>query len=566
MPEVDINSNLKISAGPGAGKTTYLINHIKRVVKESPKLKKARKVACITYTNAAANTILERLDLNSDSVEVSTIHSFLYSNILKPYWNLVPDELGIDIKNVDGHEEIPLTKGLIYQWKKKTNQSHYLEDDKKIIKALKNISWEFNDDELVLQPLKTYLGKIGKYWIKKESYIDYKKLYWERGQLAHEDVLYLSYKLLNENPSIIRFLKAKFPYLFIDEFQDTSPLQYEILKNISTAGVTTGVIGDWGQAIYEFRGANPKLFQEISMEKMEELTIETNYRSCSNIVSLLNNIRSDITQTDNSEVENGHIKILVGDYFEAIDNVDSLIENKPCVLTRRNKEANLVNNEYGQSDISEYSSADNINIDSNSQRRLAIQRSIKSIIHVNNGQFKDAINELEKVIGSSIENDLEKKKAVLRILKYLVSNYGVLAELSLTDFVNRIKELYPKKITGLASGKAQAFYNQYKVKDVLVEIERSEPNKIAQTIHQSKGLEYESVLLLLGSHKNSDEFNEKVELGFLMETDLKNNEEHRIRYVGISRAIKNIFINIPSLTDSTEEKLKKLNFSIKRIK
>jgi DNA helicase-2/ATP-dependent DNA helicase PcrA len=185
---------------------------------------------------------------------------------------------------------------------------------------------------------------------------------------------------------------------------------------------------------------------------------------------------------------------------------------------------------------------------------------------VNNGQFKDAINELEKVIGSSIENDLEKKKAVLRILKYLVSNYGVLAELSLTDFVNRIKELYPKKITGLASGKAQAFYNQYKVKDVLVEIERSEPNKIAQTIHQSKGLEYESVLLLLGSHKNSDEFNEKVELGFLMETDLKNNEEHRIRYVGISRAIKNIFINIPSLTDSTEEKLKKLNFSIKRIK
>jgi DNA helicase-2/ATP-dependent DNA helicase PcrA len=565
MSQVDINRNLKISAGPGAGKTTYLINHIKRVVKKSPELKKSRKVACITYTNAAANTIIERLDLNSDRVEVSTIHSFLYANVLKPYWNLVPDEFGINIKKVDGHDEIPITGGLIYEWKSNTNQ-YYLDDGAKITKALKNLAWQFDDDnDLVLKPVKPYLGDMGDYWIDTESYIEYKKLYWERGQLAHEDVLYLAYKLLDDNPNIIRFIKAKFPFLFIDEFQDTSPLQYEILKKLSASGVTTGVIGDWAQSIYEFQGASPKLFQQISLEEMEEITIETNYRSSDDIVSLLNKIRSDITQTNNSEVENGCIKVLVGNYFEAIDKIESLIGDKPCVLTRRNKEANLINNEYESSSISDYSSTENVNSDSNTQRRLSIQRSIKSIIYANNDQFKDAINEIEKVIGSSIDNELEKKKCALRILKELLSSYDEYAELSLTDFLNKIKELYPKKITGLASGRAKSFYDQYKVKDALVEIERSEPNKIAQTIHQSKGLEYESVFLLLGNVSNPEEFNEEEELGFLIEPNLEDNEEHRIRYVGTSRAVQNLFINIPSLTSSTEEKLKKLNFSVERI-
>lgn len=257
--------------------------------------------------------------------------------------------------------------------------------------------------------------------------------------------------------------------------------------------------------------------------------------------------------------------ILVGSYFDVIDEVERLIGDKPCVLTRRNKETNLINNEYESSDISEYSSTENINSDSNTQRRLAIHRSIKSIIYANNEQFNDAINEIEKVIGSSIDNELEKKKCALGILKHLLSSYNEFTELSLTDFLNRIKELYPKNITGLASGKPKRFYDQYKVKDALIEIERSEPNKIAQTIHQSKGLEYESVLLLLGSTRNSEDFNEEEELGFLVEPDLENNEEHRIRYVGISRAIQNLFINIPSLTSSTEEKLKKLNFSVERI-
>lgn len=560
--KISINNNVKISAGPGAGKTTYLVNHIKKVVKKSPVLKKARKVACITYTNAAAESIQDKLDFKSDTVEVSTIHSFLYKNVLKPFWELVPDELGIDVRNVDGHDEIYISKGLIYQWKRNTNQYGQLDNDQQIIEAFLGLAWQFNkDNELELKPVKLYKGKIGNYFIRSGSYLEYKKLYWKKGHLAHEDVLYLAYRLIKENKGILRFIKAKFPYLFIDEFQDTSPLQYQILTEFANTGIITGVIGDWGQSIYKFQGAVPELFQSIELEDMKEKTIESNYRCSPNIVNLLNDIRADINQKCDSNIDPGHLIIIVGDKYQAIDFVESLIGEKPTVLTRRNKETNLINNEYQEGAVSDYSLNENLNVDSDSKRRRAILRTIKSIIYAKNDQFKDAIRQIEKVIGATISDSIEKKKSALSVLKKLFQDYDDVIDQNLTDFRDRIDELYTIDLTGLSHGQAKEFYDQHTVKDVIISVERSESNDIAQTIHQAKGLEFESVLLILGA----DDFDEEKELGFLLEPDLENNEEHRVRYVGISRAIQNLFINIPSLTDNAEEMLVELGFSIEKL-
>ncbi|HAP5133793.1 TPA: UvrD-helicase domain-containing protein, partial [Enterococcus faecalis] len=64
-----IDSHLKISAGPGAGKTTLLANHVIEVIKNSEKISELRRVACITYTNIAAETLKRRLGLSLDYVE-----------------------------------------------------------------------------------------------------------------------------------------------------------------------------------------------------------------------------------------------------------------------------------------------------------------------------------------------------------------------------------------------------------------------------------------------------------------------------------------------------------------
>ena len=89
-----------MSAGPGAGKTHWLISHIRNVVSNSHKLDVVRKVACITYTNVGTDTITSRLDMGNDVVEVCTIHSFLYANVVKPYVYLVAGEFGLKVDDL----------------------------------------------------------------------------------------------------------------------------------------------------------------------------------------------------------------------------------------------------------------------------------------------------------------------------------------------------------------------------------------------------------------------------------------------------------------------------------
>ena len=84
----DIDQSFKISAGPGAGKTYWLTQHIKNVLQKSKKLSNNRKVVCITHTNYATENLLKNLN-GVSQVEISNIHTFLYKNIIKPYLDLI---------------------------------------------------------------------------------------------------------------------------------------------------------------------------------------------------------------------------------------------------------------------------------------------------------------------------------------------------------------------------------------------------------------------------------------------------------------------------------------------
>jgi DNA helicase-2/ATP-dependent DNA helicase PcrA len=113
LPDVaslmDIERDFKIYAGPGSGKTTWLVSHLENVLKKSKRLGKTGRIACITYTNVAAEELLSRLQCNKDRFDISTIHSFLYRNIIKPFSYLIEkDDQGdrlFDITKLNGHEE-----------------------------------------------------------------------------------------------------------------------------------------------------------------------------------------------------------------------------------------------------------------------------------------------------------------------------------------------------------------------------------------------------------------------------------------------------------------------------
>ena len=147
----DVDNNFKVSAGPGAGKTYWLVNHIKNILHNSKKLSITRKVACITYTNTAVETIYIRLGTSSAQVEVSTIHSFLYKHIVKPYVSFISEQYNLDIINMDGHNDFVLSNyGFLNDWKVRTGQQRIREDDI-VVKAFKKLRWQIEDDDLVVK-------------------------------------------------------------------------------------------------------------------------------------------------------------------------------------------------------------------------------------------------------------------------------------------------------------------------------------------------------------------------------------------------------------------------------
>jgi DNA helicase-2/ATP-dependent DNA helicase PcrA len=87
----ELDLPFKISAGPGAGKTTWLVRHVQNVIKNSDRLDKTKKVACITYTRIGADTVNKKvkLETGTNRLDIGTIHSFLYRNVIKPFYFLI---------------------------------------------------------------------------------------------------------------------------------------------------------------------------------------------------------------------------------------------------------------------------------------------------------------------------------------------------------------------------------------------------------------------------------------------------------------------------------------------
>lgn len=565
----DIEKHFRVSAGPGAGKTHWLVKHIKNVLHNSKRLGKIRKIACITYTNIAVDTILKRLDTAVDHVEVSTIHSFLYRNVLKPYLFLIAPEHNINVLKVDGHDDPNVSFRKVESWisnhpnfsKLKHpysyNQLTKLTNYKTaLIRWLGTLQFRINASTKKMEIIS---NKSEAYYIENGSRIylssaciklleadfwSYKSLYWADGIVHHDDVLFFSYAIIQNHPFVLSVLRAKFPYFYVDEFQDCNPIQIAILKEIAQKETIIGIIGDPAQSIYGFQGAEEGQFQAFNLDNLLNYIISNNRRSSVEIVDFITGLRSDITQTSERKISIAKPCLFVGERGLCLDNATSACGGTLYTLSRNNLTSNALKVQDGNLALNGKLFQE-IAIDTNSERRRLVSRSVKAIALTREGKYKDALKEMQKEFKNSEEKNDGKSAALIFIID-LLSEYDQFKDQSLSNFIDILKRLLGRSISALRNGAPKTFYDSHTYQQLALCVNIPEDNGFHRTIHKSKGDEFDHVLLVL---------NEEKDLDFILNPNLLTLEEHRINYVAVSRARDRLFISTPSLSDANRKLL-----------
>ena len=268
-----------VEAGAGSGKTWTLIESIKLILDtQTQSLEKSnQQIACITYTNVAKDEIIERVENNS-LVLVLTIHEFLW----------------LVMKN--------------YQ------------------KELKAEILKYNQAD-IKKPVEDLETKIQNTTIE---YSQYGRKF-EKGKITHEDVLEFSSILFKTYPKIANIVANKFPFLFIDEYQDTEQRTVELLLDNLLAGnkdkITIGFFGDSMQKIYnQGIGRIPQKY--IDDGSLIFITKTENYRCSIKVIELLSKIRPGLIQTPSGKNLQGEISFIQcnnniadneGNYLKTLD-------------------------------------------------------------------------------------------------------------------------------------------------------------------------------------------------------------------------------------------------------
>ncbi|MGC6487000.1 MAG: ATP-dependent helicase [Planctomycetota bacterium] len=267
---------LMVLAGAGSGKTRVVTRRIARLMQDGVR---AHQILALTFTNKAAGEMARRVEqLGGDYVRVATFHSAC-ARFLRSEAHLIgyaPDYSIYDtqdrdslIKELMAEQHISPKEArpsLIGNW----------------ISKLKNAAMTPEDGVLGSSDVLRLVERLwGPYQerMKKASAMDF------------DDLLLNFLQILREHPAVAERYQERFPWVLVDEFQDTNRVQYDLLKLLCPPASAGGggsmcVVGDPDQSIYGFRGAEVRniLDFESDYEPCTVVRLEQNYRSTANIL------------------------------------------------------------------------------------------------------------------------------------------------------------------------------------------------------------------------------------------------------------------------------------------
>ncbi len=260
-------------AGAGAGKTSSLIDALKWVRERKGKAlrQNGQRVACITYTKRAVAVISESLGFD-DLYAVSTLHSFLWSQ----FGRFHPD-----IRKALENRRLP---DLIAKERAKDNGG--------TSKTAREAREKAKRYELDLAAL----AGVEHFDYGDAVYGDY-----PNGVLGHDDIIIIASYLLEGNATFRRILGLRFPYIFVDEAQDTAETIVHGL-NLACEGEGLPIVGYFGDPWQQIYNETAEDFSPPASGKT--ITKVENFRSSRSVIRLLNGFRTDVEQVPAGENQN----------------------------------------------------------------------------------------------------------------------------------------------------------------------------------------------------------------------------------------------------------------------
>lgn len=306
----DFSKPIRIIAAPGSGKTELISNKFLEIAQNA--VFELNRVLVVTFSNKAAEELKHRIksklnaaniDYSEQDLEISTIHGFC-QKALKNNSELITgsiknqgvlDEVGqgsfilsfiekfgfrntIEATPKVYNELIPffnlisdenLTENVVY--------NHLV---KKFKKILGDQNLNYNEKERQVKSIKDLIYYNSFYNIYKSALIS-------SGFTDFSHMQRFVYDEFTRNKNFLDAVRSKYDYILVDEFQDTSYLQSEIILKIADPHFRITVCGDDDQSLYRFRGATVQNFLGLQNQitiPLEDFYLDTNYRSSQNIV------------------------------------------------------------------------------------------------------------------------------------------------------------------------------------------------------------------------------------------------------------------------------------------
>ena len=328
-----IDGPIMIVAGAGSGKTKVLTTRIAHLMGNGVD---SFHILALTFTNKAAKEMKERVEKILGNGEARNLYIGTFHSVFARILRFEADKIGYpkDFTIYDTDDAKSVIKSVVNemnlddkQYKPNTVYNRISSSKNALVgpEEYKN-DWAIQQEDI--RSNRPAIGQI---------YEAYARRCFRNGAMDFDDLLLKFYELLKMIPEALSKYQHKFRYILIDEYQDTNPAQYEIIKLLGAMHENVCVVGDDAQSIYSFRGATiqnilqfQKDYDEVKMVKLEQ-----NYRSTKSILHVANHVIKNnkgqiekVLFTENADGEKIKLVRMVSDNEEGKYVADTIQEEK----------------------------------------------------------------------------------------------------------------------------------------------------------------------------------------------------------------------------------------------